>query len=343
MLFKVSFAAREHRDRLHEEVEDSRGCSWPEPRPSAGRGRGRPRGGVFTVYAVVSWHSLDDTACAPTCGACWYTSRFEAMTHPEPARRRTVPPPAAGREGGIGARGPCRSRTVDDREELGLSPPRSRTARPGAGCAQPGGRPEMSRWTGLASTRPSTSCSTPPAIDAAVDEGLLLGDQRFMRTLRMLQVVATAAVVAVTGAALLVQNTVHAESDNPRHRRPEGFRSWRRSHRVRALTKVARRSSSRGGAWRCGGGLFDDSPVTDFISVADQELVLVTPPHAPDTVPVTVVTDDGAPSRPRAATPSSRRHDHSSGARRGFSRLRSSSRWHRGHDLGPRLLGATKV
>ena len=139
-------------------------------------------------------------------------------------------------------------------------------------------------------------------IDAAVDEGLLLGDQRFMRTLRMLQVVATAAVVAVTGAALLVQNTVHAESEQP-PAPPPG--------RLPVVASISpNEGSHEGGQTVVITGrrlatteavLFDDTPVTDFISVADQELVLVTPPHAPDTVPVTVVADNGSPSRPRTS------------------------------------------
>lgn len=126
------------------------------------------------------------------------------------------------------------------------------------------------------------------AIDAAVDEGLRLGDLRFRRTLRLLQAVAAAAVVVVTGAALMLQGSVHAESEQP----PP-------SHALPVVQSVSPAAGSHeGGLTVSVSGLhlgdvdtvfFGGTAVSDPEKVSDDTVIVVTPAHEPGPVPVTVV------------------------------------------------------
>lgn len=84
MLFRVSFAARERRDRLHDEVEDARGslvagaaCLCLDEAAAA-------RAVAASLSdAVVSWHSLDTSGLRPYLWCLLLRqSRFEATTHP---------------------------------------------------------------------------------------------------------------------------------------------------------------------------------------------------------------------------------------------------------------------
>ena len=130
----------------------------------------------------------------------------------------------------------------------------------------------------------------PAAIDAAVDEGLRLGDLRFRRTLRLLQAVAVTAVVVVTGAALMLQGSVHAESEHP----PPPP-----SHALPVVQSVFPAAGSHeGGLTVSVRGLhlgdvdtvfFGDTAVSDLEKVSDDAVFVVTPAHEPGPVPVTVV------------------------------------------------------
>lgn len=84
MLFKVSFAARERRDRLHAEVEASRGllvagaaCLCLDEAAAA-------RAVESSLSdAVVSWHSLEDAGLRTYLWCLLvHQSRFEGTTHP---------------------------------------------------------------------------------------------------------------------------------------------------------------------------------------------------------------------------------------------------------------------
>ena len=85
MLFKVSLAAREHRDRLHEEVAASRGLLVAGAAALCLDEAAAARAVESSLSdAVVSWHSLDDTGLRAYLWCLLvHQSRFEAMTHPD--------------------------------------------------------------------------------------------------------------------------------------------------------------------------------------------------------------------------------------------------------------------
>lgn len=143
------------------------------------------------------------------------------------------------------------------------------------------------------------------AIEVAVDEGLRLGDLRFRRTLRLLQAVAVTAVVLVTGAALMLQGSVHAEPESAPTPPPP-------SHALPVVQSVSPHAGSREGGQtvvvtglHLAGAekvLFGETGVSDLVSVSDHQVVVVSPPHAPEDVSVTVVADAGTSRAAPGAT-----------------------------------------